>query len=257
MRKLWLLIGVLLVCVASALGASHMTYNATQYRNATGVFTEGQLNSTYWVDADLLNSSEVAGAPGFDVRFNFTGMAATSEGYIQFNFNVQYDGNPAHVVYFQFYNYSNDGWNTLTTIPEGDFNDYSLLVLANDTKQGGIIMTRFYHTSPGNTNHHFSINYLSAMETEEAPPPELEYQDTVCPLNSIQSTMLYIFIGIVIVGLAVFASYTSILFFSIIVAAVGMMYAFPLWGCNPLYGLVIVLGFIFYALYEAFWKYNE
>ena len=255
MKKLWLFGIVFLLCVAQAMA---LGYNVTQVGNATAAITEGNTTSTRFIDGDLLNISEVVGAPAFDLRFNVTGMGVGPSDYIYIYLNTLYIGNPAHEVYMEFYNYTHGDWNVLgDRIPSGTtFENYSYYAKGNDSRQGGILQLRLYHTSPGNTNHYLSVDRLIVRETDTEPVvvPELEYQPTVCPINSVQSTMLYIFIGLLLIGFAVWASYTSILFFSIIVGFIGIIYGFPLFGCSPVYGLVVVLGSLFYILYEAFFR---
>lgn len=256
MIKLHWIIGILLLfALVPSVMATHVPYNVTQYGNVTASITIGNLTSFPTIDNNVLNISEIAGAPAFDLRINFTGLGVGTEGYVYFDLYSWYNGNVGHEVLFQFWNYSIGGWSTLgQIISSTSFVQREFYANINDSKAGGITITRFYHTSPGNTNHYYSIDEFIATESDIPPARPLEYESTICPINTIQSTLLYIFIGLIIIGLGIWASYTTILFFSIIIGIVGIIYSFPLFGCSPVYGLVVALGGIFYILYEAFFR---
>ena len=257
MKKLWLLGLVFLLCIASAFAHDDLVYNATQYNNVTANILEGELNATYWYDADVINISEIVGAPAFDFRFNFTGMGIGTTDYIYFNFETIYIGNPAHEVLFQFWNYSANGWSSLSDIPSGTaFLNYTLYAKANDSKSDGIIMTRFYHTSPGNTNHWLSIDKLSATESETIPPQTEVYVTGTCPINDIQTTMLYIFIGIIILVFGIMAERSDVPGLALVAGLVTMVYSAPLYSCNLIYGLLLTfIGFI-YIMWGLKWKWQ-
>ena len=256
MKKLWLFGLVFLLCIASAM-ASHIDHNATSINVVTGTYTAGNITST-WVFGDAganntYNWSGVAATPGYEVRFNFSDITAER---ISYDLNIYgYTSESGHIVGISLYNFSGSAWVSLSS------QEVSMgwawannTFYSQDFLNGDEVWGRAVHLDRGNPGEDFMIDFMVLTGSDEGILPELEYQDTVCPIDSIQSTMLYIFIGIIIFGLAIFASYTSILFFSIIVALVGMGYSFPLWGCNPVYGLVVFLGFLFYGIYEAFWR---
>lgn len=73
-----------------------------------------------------------------------------------------------------------------------------------------------------------------------------------CPTNTLPNTFMYIFVILLVVGFGIWASYSTILFFSIVVGFVGIIVSFPMYACNPVYGLLITLASIFYIIYEAF-----
>jgi hypothetical protein len=83
---------------------------------------------------------------------------------------------------------------------------------------------------------------------------ELVIHEGVCPTDSLANILLYLFVLLMVIGFAVWASYSSILFFSIIVGFLGMIVAFPMYACNPIYGLLLTLASVFYIAYEAFFR---
>lgn len=254
MKKQWAIGLVMLLVFVATVMAADMTFNATQYHNTTGAITEGQLNSTYWIDADVINISEVVNAPGFDFRFNFTGMAVSNEGYVRFDLNTQYEGNPSHVVYYQLYNRSSLTWDTLGRLTEGGFLNYSYTVTANDSKSAGIIMTRLYHASAGDINHYQSVNLISATEVETLPeePVEEEFETGSCPTDTLPRTILFIFFGILLVVGFLYCDSKGIGLGLIVVGILTIFYSLPLYGCSIAWGLILTFAGLFIGLYA--WK---
>jgi hypothetical protein len=84
------------------------------------------------------------------------------------------------------------------------------------------------------------------------------YVNDECPITTEAQTWMYIFVGAFIMIMAYVASQTSILFLSMIVGVVGILYSLPLYACYWVFGMIFSVSSIFYILYEAFWrKFND
>ena len=242
---------VFLLCIASVMAISH---NATSITLTEGTYISGNVTSTY-ISGDVganntYNWSGVNSIPGFDIRFNTSDITADRVSYA---ISLKGVGTPdEHIVHIDVYNFTGDIWDTIGTTTElSTWVWANVTVYSQDYLSSNEMWVRVYHANRG-TVEDFAIDYFQIIESDAITPIEIEYGNYECPLNTIQSTMLYMFIGCLIIGFAAWASYTTILFFSIIVGLVGMVYAFPLYSCNPVYGLVVTLAALFYIVYEAF-----
>lgn len=129
------------------------------------------------------------------------------------------------------------GWSNFTITLNGTVKWVNWKVYANDTADDfGVFSDSFYMS-----------HYIIPV-----------FQDDICPVDTLQNTVMYIFIGMVLIGLGIWASYTSILFMSILVGIFGIMYSFPMFACNWVYGLVFLISSLIYLCYEAFLrKFND
>ena len=256
MRKLWLWGLVMLICIASAMATINMGYNVTQYKNTTSTIIVGNLSSFRFVDKQFFNVSEKSGAsPAIDLRCNFTNMSVGTTDYIYFDIYAAYKGSTGKEVLFQAWNYSANAWSTVGVLPyAATIQHYNFYAKRNDTKWvNTFVMTRFIQNGPGNNAYRLAISKYTIQVSDIEPPPEA-IDISGCPTGSEQETWLYIFIGVFLIGLALFASYTSILFLSLIVGIFGIFYSFQLYACNWIFGGVFTIASIFYILYETFFR---
>ena len=127
-----------------------------------GTLDAGDLAAVQTFGGPKYNVSEANGTPGFDIRFNFTGL---TERYtnIHCGIYVWYGGNSGHTVEVQAWNYTSGTWGICDTITDGVafawFNSTHLGV-GSDLVSGGILRGRIYHVSPGNINHDIYIDYI-------------------------------------------------------------------------------------------------
>lgn len=132
-----------------------------------GSVASGNVNSTHFKDGNVLNITETAGAPAFDVRLNYTGIIPPVEGnYTQVTlaFFVFYDGSPTHVVNFDAWNFDTKTWITGGQV----FTNGGYIWLNFTAKYPNILpfidddlnaWVRIYHETNGNINHVLSIDY--------------------------------------------------------------------------------------------------
>lgn len=129
----------------------------------TGAILSGQLHDTYSDDSDRLELREGAATPGFDYDFIFENIPASVNGVI--HFKGYYEGNPAHIVRVQAWNYVASAWQYLTSavrdLPSAAADqDYTWDVSPDEFYSGGSLKLKIVHESPGNSTHKLWINYL-------------------------------------------------------------------------------------------------
>jgi len=260
MKKImwWWLIGIvmLMLSVSSAM-ATHITHNASSVTLTTGTWDAGNVTST-WVKGDAginntYNWSGVGGVPGFDVRFNVSDVTENRNSYLLAFYATGSGG--VHIIRIEAFNFTSGAWDIIGTAPEFIGYDWAnRSVYSQDYINGNEMWIRAYHADSGNAAEDFAIDYFQIIESDTAATPLQEYLPMVCPIDTIPSTMLYIFIGVVLIGLCLFASHVSVLFWSIVVGTIGFLYALPLYGCNVWYAIAVQLSFVFYVSYEAFYR---
>ena len=86
-------------------------YNLTTINVIVGTHDSGDLNSTLDVDADTFDVSETVGAPAWLISFNWTNVDqdASCLWVVVYSF---YDGNLAHDIDLQVYNFTGTSWTT-------------------------------------------------------------------------------------------------------------------------------------------------
>lgn len=152
-------------------------YNFTWIQTLIGVNTSvggNWLNQTYWLDDYQFNVTEVIGAPGYDIRFDVSGLPDNLICLQLVGF-MAYDGSAGHTFEVQAYNYSSASWVTVSDIPDTSkrWINGSIDCTSGDFIQNGLFQGRYYHPSPGNINHHFCLDYgkLRAFAPSITPTP--------------------------------------------------------------------------------------
>ena len=67
-------------------------------------------------DGTSLRIEELNTNPGFSALMNFTGITS----FQGLNITERYEGNPAHSVLLQLWNYSSQAWETILDVDEAD-----------------------------------------------------------------------------------------------------------------------------------------
>lgn len=141
-------------------------YNLTAILNVTGIHDDGNLASTYLVDGDTWNCSEVVGVPGYEVKFNITGIDPAAISLWLVNY-VWYDGSASHEVNVELYNYSSGAFVEIGEIPDQlgfewqNFTIYPLRIPLEFVNSSGVMVGRFYHADAGNINHDIVFDRIS------------------------------------------------------------------------------------------------
>jgi hypothetical protein len=140
----------------------------------------------------------------------------------------------------------NDSFTSMT----GIYNQSSNLLTLNGTK-GITINWKVYANDTENTITTFSS---SLVTTALVVTP---YGDTsYCPITTTPETMLFIFLGLLVLGFMAWASWTSRLIISVIAGLFGIVWSFQLFACFWIFGAVVLLGSILYIMYEAFLRFD-
>lgn len=140
--------------------------HAVDYEIQVGSVVSGFLDYTYRQDDIEFVLAETTGTPGFTYDFTFENVPdAVSQYY--FNLFGRYDGNPAHNVKGQIWNYSSEAFENITVdttdFASGSTNSLVSLTLpatiTNYVSSGQMII-RVTHTSAGNVTHEFHIDHM-------------------------------------------------------------------------------------------------
>ena len=176
-------------------------YQANALTPNTGSVISGTVEST-WVDGGAnLVLSEVTGTPAFSYDFSYTDVPDDRAESVRFV--GQYDGNPAHIVWVQQYNFDSTNWEDLVEIPstadEGTI-IHPLISGSGSYWESGEIRLRIIHTSPGNPLHvlyidTFVLTSLPAVHVSEpvsvgenaavGPPITIRYAASVSDAVSV------------------------------------------------------------------------
>lgn len=117
-------------------------------------------------DSDILQVEEVAGTPGIDVRFTFTGITTFNNLLLY----LYYHGGSGHIIQVQFFNNSTLSWDTATTFTdEAAFTliDFPLPYVTPWINASDEVTMRLYHPAPGNSLHYIEIDYISIRLTPQ------------------------------------------------------------------------------------------
>lgn len=133
---------------------------------SVGSIDSGTVDDTHSDNGVELVINETNGTPGFTFDLVFGEENSASTTTLDVNIYGYYDGNPAHNVKLQQYNYNTTSWTNVTA----DANDFpaagaeqtyqfSLIDDAN-YQSGGQLQLRFNHTSAGNQIHNFHLDFV-------------------------------------------------------------------------------------------------
>ena len=139
-------------------------YNATAIDATVGTVDSGQLNSTYFIDGNMFNVSEVVGVPGMQISVNFTGVDPDAESLWVLFYGL-YDGNLNHDFDMELWNFTAGLWVEDSHIPDMIAFDWInstiyAVRIPNEFLNGGEVRVRLDHESAGNINHDLVIDYI-------------------------------------------------------------------------------------------------
>lgn len=145
-------------------------WNATLPSSQEAVVATIEGNNTHLeaVDGKILNITEVVGTPAFSAEFNFT----IPDNVINLNLNLYgvYEGNIAHNVTIEAWNYDTSQWIILGALPDAvsmKWYNMSLSIYpSSHFIENNILHTRIHHYGAGNINHDVHIDYFKARYFE-------------------------------------------------------------------------------------------
>lgn len=153
-------------------------YNASEIDAIVGTVDAGLLNSTFFVDVDTFDVSEVVGIPGMLISVNFTGIDEAAS-CLWLNVFYEYDGNLNHDFDIELWDFTASVWvddshliDTVGFVWENS-TIYDLRI-PNDFLSGGEVKVQFNHEAAGNINHDLFIDYvrLQAFIPSDVAPAE-------------------------------------------------------------------------------------
>lgn len=143
----------------SIINASSVTLN-------NGTLISGTVSDTITINQTYYQVQEVTGVPGFDVEFIF----ALDYTPGKLTINARYEGNPAHNVVVEAWNYNTSAWDSFSgassDIPDGItdtdyYFDYAdLSGTDTDYISGTAAKIRIRHTTTGTATHNLYVDYV-------------------------------------------------------------------------------------------------
>lgn len=139
-------------------------YKASAINASVGIVDGGNLNSTFEIDGDTFNVSEVVGVPGQVISINFTGVDPDAE-CVWVTIWYLYDGNLNHDFDIEMWNFASSAWVDDGHLVDGVVFDWAnstiyAMRIPNDFLSGGEVRVQLNHESPGNINHDLFIDYI-------------------------------------------------------------------------------------------------
>jgi len=150
---------------------STIYYNLTQVELIAGTIDGGTLADTQHqdgaYDSVTLNISESAGAPGLDIRLNFTGIEDFNRGVMRYK-----TGNLAgDFPIIMMWNYDESEWEDYPVVAESEsFATITQPVFdSSDHLQDGVAQMRIYKAGNGNINNHYYIDWIAISKGYGTP----------------------------------------------------------------------------------------
>ena len=141
-------------------------YSVTQSEIIAGTLDGGTLaditHSDGAYDGITMNFSEVAGSPGIDIRFNFTGVDDFNRGVMRYRTS----GLSGDYPIIQMWNYDASSWEDYPPVGESDsFATMTQPVFdASDHLQDGVAQMRIYKAANGNINNHYYVDWIAIVK---------------------------------------------------------------------------------------------
>ena len=141
-------------------------YNATQSDAVVGTVDGGSLEDTIHNDGSYdgitFNFSEESGAPGLDLRINFTGIEDFNRGIIRYKTSTLSGDYPI----IQMWNYDYSIWEDYPPLGESvSFATITQPVFdSSDHILGGLVQMRIYKVTNGNTNNHYYVDWIAIAD---------------------------------------------------------------------------------------------
>ena len=144
-------------------------FNASAIGVVVGTHDGGNLTDILVVDGLTFNCSEIAGAPGYWVSVNFTGVPLNARCLWMTTY-LYYDGANNHVIDIDLWNHTSSAWvefgeyTDMTGFEWRNVSSYDLRYPVTDfVDSSGDVLARFYHTANGNINDDVFIDYVGLI----------------------------------------------------------------------------------------------
>jgi hypothetical protein len=155
-------------------------YNLTEIGVTVGTLDAGNLASTYFIDGNMFNVSEVVGAPGMQISANVTGIDSNAESVWVLIYAL-YDGNLNHDFDIEVWNFTGSAWVEDDHILDGVALSWTnstiyAIRIPDEFLSGGEIRIRLDHETAGNINHDLYIDYFRVQAFIPADAAAEEFQ---------------------------------------------------------------------------------
>ncbi len=143
------------------INGSWINYNVSKVYVIRGTYVSGDLTSLELDDADYYLVNEVTGVEGFDIRFNFTNIPNNTIA-LSHRILCEYEGNPAHDVDIEVWNFTRNAWVDSIHVPEHGFRwlNNSMSLNSIDFNDGGNVWLRIVHHTSGVNTHYLNVDYF-------------------------------------------------------------------------------------------------
>ncbi len=140
---------------------SWTNYNVSDIHVIKGTYVSGDLTSLEFDDVDYYLVNEDIGIEGFDVRFNFTNIPNNTIS-LSHRILCEYEGNPAHDVNIEVFNFTNDMWVNSIHVPEHSlrWDNNSMSLNSIDFNNDGDVWLRIVHYTSGVETHYLNVDYF-------------------------------------------------------------------------------------------------
>jgi hypothetical protein len=186
---------------SATVSASPGWWLADNFTTQVGTIHSGTYRDTWHQDNTYFVLDEASGIPGFTYDFIFNNVEAEEVGETkQVHIRGYYNGDSAHNVKWQQYNYTTAQWTNLTTntkdMPKRSTpTDYEFPIFTTTDYINttiGQIQLRVTHTQEGNVADHLYIDYLYITELYEGEtnvyiypePPQGAIFETLVPVTT-------------------------------------------------------------------------
>lgn len=133
----------------------------------TGAVASGTIANTDVIDLSYLVLTEVSGTPGAEHIFDFYGAYSISPSIWNLKITGRYQGNPAHVNYFYYWNWSTSAWTRITANANdwpssGTDATFQMAMPSNEALwiSGGHVRILLVHASSGNPTHRYYYDQI-------------------------------------------------------------------------------------------------
>jgi hypothetical protein len=139
---------------------------ASSYVITVGTLDGGTLDDTYAIGGGSLVLGETGSNPAFQFDFTFGEEISVPTSDLVVHITGYYDGNPAHIVKLQQWDYNLAQWDNVTAaardFPADSSDQTYSFALINDADhiQAGQIQLRFHHPVGGNPLHAFHFDFV-------------------------------------------------------------------------------------------------
>ena len=135
-------------------------YHPTNSTIYAGTLASGSVDNLTLRDGVGLRVDEINGSPCLLFSLNFTNIP-TNITTMSLRTYCLYEGNPAHIVRWEAYNYTASDWDILHVMKEHDYEwiNASMSLSTEDYNPAGNVTVRLNHVSNGAAGHYMLVDY--------------------------------------------------------------------------------------------------